>query len=266
MSVSYSNTTCRSQDGTALHLQRWTPQGPSSEVLIIHGYAEHGGRYRELAHQLSHFGAATTTIDLRGHGRSQGQRGYVRKYSEYHLDVAAAVATLSPDLPHFILAHSNGAVVALDFITQHAPPLDGLILSSPFLGLAQPPPRYKLAICRLASKVMDRLPLPNGIDASGLCDDPAMVASYQRDPLIFCIATAGWFREVQAAQQRVLDILSLPRTLLFIYGDADPFASPSANAAYAERLGSGDKTVVAVPGGLHEVLNQNRSITLSPAK
>jgi alpha-beta hydrolase superfamily lysophospholipase len=76
-----------SSGGTRLHAEVYLPDAPRSVALIVHGYAEHCGRYREVAHVLHATGCAVLAFDLRGHGRSTGKRGHVGSFREYRDDL-----------------------------------------------------------------------------------------------------------------------------------------------------------------------------------
>ncbi|HET7538946.1 MAG TPA: alpha/beta hydrolase [Polyangiaceae bacterium] len=256
MEIAYRETTIASADGTKLHLHTWRDSAPpSSEVLIVHGYAEHGGRYQELARYLARAGLAVTALDLRGHGRSEGQRGYVERFDDYHADLAAALMTLDSGRPHFLLAHSMGALLAFDFIARLRPPLAGLVVTNPYLALTTAPPQSKLVMGKLAARVLPRLSLPSGLSPEGLSRDPACVEAYRSDPLVFTTANAAWFRESNLAMARVRDVRSLSLPLFYAYSLADPVARSGVNQAFAEQLLCSDKTIV-VREGLHEILNE----------
>src|SRR5688572_11299688 len=83
-----------SRDGLDLYGEFFAAANPRGVSLIVHGYGEHGGRYRELANILALEGMATLSFDLRGHGRADGQRGYVERFTDYLDDVDAALEQL----------------------------------------------------------------------------------------------------------------------------------------------------------------------------
>src|SRR3990172_11704010 len=65
--------------GRQLFERSWLPEGtPNAAVVIVHGYAEHSGRYRHVAERLVAHGYAVHAYDLYGHGRSEGRRAFVR--------------------------------------------------------------------------------------------------------------------------------------------------------------------------------------------
>ena len=262
MKIAYRETSITSADGTKLHLHTWRGTEPTrAEVLIVHGYADHGGRYQELARYLAHGGLAVTACDLRGHGRSEGQRGYVAKFEDYHADLAAALATLDSDRLHFLVAHSMGALLAFDFIASLRPPLAGLVVTNPYLALTTEPPQSKLVLGKLAGHVLPRLSLPSGLLPESMSRDPVCVEAYRSDPLVFTTANAAWFRESNLAMARVRDLKTLSLPLFYAYSQADPVARGSVKQAFAERLVCSDKTVV-VRDGLHEILNETDRASL----
>ncbi len=256
MEIAYQETTVVSADGTKLHLHSWRDSAPSSsEVLIVHGYAEHGGRYQELARALVRAGFAVTAPDLRGHGRSEGQRGYIESFDDYHADLAAVLATLESTRPRFIVAHSMGALLAFDFIARSRPSLAGLVVTNPYLALTTDPPQSKLVLGKLAARVLPRLSLPSGLLPESMSRDPACVEAYRSDPLVFTTANAAWFRESNLAMARVRSLKSLSLPLFYAYSLTDPVARGDVKQAFAQQLACSDKTIV-VREGLHEILNE----------
>jgi alpha-beta hydrolase superfamily lysophospholipase len=251
-----------SEDGTNLAAQRWSPLGePRAALLVIHGYAEHAERYRELGLTLAERGIDTVAVDLRGHGRSAGQRGFVDRFSEYHADAEAALAAMTAThagrgVPRFVLAHSNGGLIALDWVSTRKPDIRGLILSNPFLELAMKAPRLKVVIGHIAARLAPHIALPSGLPPESVSHDTAIVDAYRRDPMVFTTVTAGYFRASRVAQVRVRALRRLDVPLFYAYSDADPIAAPQANAALAQALDSPDKTVVVRTGEFHEILNE----------
>lgn len=244
--------------GAHLRVHRWSPaEGEvKAQLLIVHGYAEHAERYRELAHVLATHAIETTAPDLRGHGHSDGPRGHVDEFDDYSKDVQSALATLNDRSPKLILGHSNGGLIALDFVERYSPSISGLILSNPFLELEMKVPALKAAAGRLAAKLYPRLAVPSGIPPDVVSRDPDVVAAYDRDPLVFKTATVGYVIEQEKTAERVKRMTAVPMPLLFIRSDADPLVSPAANARLADQLESPDKTVWLREGAKHEVLNE----------
>lgn len=266
MSGRHALLTLTSSDGTQLAAQRWSPlRDPRAALLVIHGYADHAERYRELGLTMAERGIDTVAVDLRGHGRSSGQRGFVDRFSDYHADVEAGFAGMSagaPGVPRFVLGHSNGGLIALDWVSSKRPVIRGLVVTNPFLELAMAVPRLKVGVGKLAARLAPRIALPSGIPPEGLTHETAIVDAYRRDPKVFSTVTAGYFRASRATQERVRGLLDLPVPLLYVYSDSDPIAKPEANATLAKNLASPDKTVLVRAGEFHEVLNETNRVEL----
>ena len=255
----YTEQTVASRDGTSLFVRRWLPAGPvRAHVLLAHGYMDHGGRFAEVARYLTQRGFAATALDFRGHGKSQGQRGYVASFQQYLDDLHAGLDLL--DEPKFILGHSNGALITLDYLASNTPNLAGVCLTNPFLAQTHPVAGLKGAIGRFAATYLPRLSLPSGMKTEELTDDLDLQRAHKRDPLVFGNANAGWFREATAAQARVRTYRQFNAPLLYIYSDSDPVASPAMNRQISEQLTCKDKTVLVRHGELHEVLNAPKRI------
>jgi acylglycerol lipase len=254
--VLYDEQRHPSADGTSLNLASWAPDGPvSATVLVVPGYADHANRYRELGHTFARLGLRTVALDLRGHGHSAGRRGHLDRFDHYLADVDAAAQALGEKF--FLLGHSMGGLVALDWVTRRPEgSVRGLIVTNPFVELGAPVPPFKLKIGELAGKLWPTLALPSGIDPAGISRDLAIVEAYRRDPLVFTTATAGWFREITVAHARVRALASVDMPLLYIHSDADRVVSSAAHAALGAQLASPDKTVWLRAGEYHEVLNE----------
>jgi len=256
--VEYTKQMHKASDGMGIWVRRWSPaQGDSvAELLVLHGYGEHGGRYRELAHRLAVDKIATTAIDVRGHGRSEGRRGHVDLFANYHWDVDVGLLALEKGPPRFVLAHSHGGLIALDYLAKHDAQISGLILSNPFIDVAMEVPKIKLLVGKIAGELLPRLSLPRGEIGEGLSHDPLVGEQYARDPLVFHTVTAGWYREATRAQTRAQQMTELHMPVLYFYSDEDPVATPATNAILSSRLKAPEKMVRLREGEYHEILNE----------
>jgi alpha-beta hydrolase superfamily lysophospholipase len=199
--------------------------------------------------------------DLRGHGRSGGRRGHVTQFKEYLDDTAQFLdwARLQArGLPLYLLGHSMGGLIAALFVEQRRPAdLAGLALSAPFLRLAAPVPRYKLALAHVASVVVPSLDVGNTLDAAGLSHDEEVVAAYRADPLNHGVATARWGTEMLSAQKSALAHAGrITQPLLVMAGGDDPVAHPDAARELFAAATSRDKRLLIYPGFFHEIFNE----------
>jgi alpha-beta hydrolase superfamily lysophospholipase len=249
------------QTVSGLYTERFLPTGaPRGVVLISHGYAEHCGRYHEVAHAIVNAGWAALSYDVRGHGRSPGERGYIERFSVYLDDLAAMHAEarrlVSADAPLVLLGHSNGSLITLRALTdEHPPRAAAAILSSPFLALRLKVPAFQRVLARVASRLVPKLSQPNALRVEDLTHDKDKQAERLADPLCFQVATARWFTEALAAQDHVFahaDRVRLPTT--WLVGGDDPIADPARSKAVAAKI-AGAKYHDLV-GMRHEVFNE----------
>ncbi len=237
-----------SADGTRLRLAHWGDG--ARDVLVIHGLAEHAGRYEHVGGALAAAGLSATVVELRGHGHSGGKRGHVARWSDYIADVHAAVATLRPGWT--LLAHSMGGLVALDAVRDGVLP-SRLALSNPLLGVSVKLPGWKVRAAGLLSRLAPSLPMKNEIDPTALSRDPSVGAAYLADPLVFQTASPRWYTEMLAAMARVHAVPHWTVPMSVYLGDADRVTDPVAARGFAGRIGA---KLTVFPDFRHEIFNE----------
>jgi alpha-beta hydrolase superfamily lysophospholipase len=243
-----------------LYYQAWQPdESPRASLLIVHGHGEHSGRYPNVVNHLVPRGFAVYALDHRGHGRSPGQRGYANSMAEFRGDVGGLLRLAATDHPHtplFLLGHSMGGLISLDFLLHHPDAeLRGAIISAPVVGQIGVAP-ILLRLSRLLARVWPTFSLGSGLDAKDISRDPQDVAAYQNDPLVHSRGTVRLATEVMDAAawcQTHAHSLQLP--LLLIHGTADRITSPQDSRRFFDNAGSADKTYIAYEGGYHESHN-----------
>jgi alpha-beta hydrolase superfamily lysophospholipase len=254
----------RTHDGLSLVVEHREVAGARARLVIVHGYAEHRGRYTKLADQLEARGIECHLFDLRGHGTSEGPRAHVPRFADYLDDldrVVSSVRACGGTAPLLLLAHSLGGLIALAYVRQHPGAFDALAVSSPFLGPAFRVPRIRAMLARVLSRVTPRLLLPNGLNPRWVSRDEAVVAAYVADPLIFSTTTPRWFMEITAAQRALIAHSEEIKTpALFLLARSDRIADHKIALDVFARLGTSDKQLRTYPELYHEVFNE-----LSPA-
>ena len=247
--------------GLVLYGQSWTPASPRAAVLIVHGLAEHSGRYASTAAVLAGAGFAVHAIDYRGHGRSEGRRVHVDDVDDYVADVQAGLLETrrrSPGVPVFLLGHSQGGLIALKLALDHPAAIDGLVVTSPFLAVhaaSRPSPAVR-GMARVMVRVAPRLPMPTHIDVGLLSREKAVGEAYARDPLVSHAASAGWLRAIGLAQREVrarARELRVP-TLLMASGN-DRLVDPEVTRQFARDAAPDVVEFVWWDGFYHEMLN-----------
>ncbi|MCX8088438.1 MAG: lysophospholipase [Meiothermus ruber] len=242
-----------------LYYQRWRPAKPKAVVMVVHGFGEHGGRYAHVAEHLAAHGYCVYIPDLRGHGRSPGQRGHIQEWSEYWYDLTFLrnfVESSEGPLPQFVYGHSLGSLVVLDFLVKQPPGLQGAILSGVLLEPGKVANPLLVATARLLSRYQPTLSLRLGLDARALSRDPAVVEAYRKDPLVHNRASVRWGNEVlnaiavvKAQAKKIID------PLLILHGEADTINRVEGAHWLFREVSSTDKELRIYPGGYHEPHN-----------
>lgn len=251
----------RARDGTRLLRRRWLPPtgtATRARLLVVHGLGEHLGRYEEAGAFFAERGFATSGCDLRGCGLSDGRRGHVRRWTDFHQDLDAC----APAAPFAVLAHSMGGLVALDWVRARfqAPAAESLpfalVLSGPLLDVAVPIAAWKKSVAGILSRWAPGLRMRSGVPLPLLCTDSAVVAAFERDPLRDPKSTPRWYVEMQRARARVLDALPAMRVpaQFHLAGDERIVSAEAVQAGF-DNWG-GPKELVRWPRGRHEILHE----------
>lgn len=245
--------------GLPLYCQSWHPASqPRAIVAIVHGLGGHSGLFGNLVRHLLPRGYGVCGFDLRGHGRSPGQRGHVDAWAEFREDLAAfldSIAWEEPGCPCFLLGHSLGAAIVLDYLLDHPTAVGGAIALAPALGPVGISP-LKLALGRLLSRVYPRFTLSTGIDLAAGSRDPAVLAAYDRDPLRHSVGTARLAAEFLAAAARIQargGELAVP--LLVLQGGKDRVTPPEGSRHFFEAVRFADKEFKEYPEAYHDLHN-----------
>src|SRR4051812_2525893 len=229
-----------------LYWQGWLPASPRGVLLLCHGLGEHAGRYGNVVDAVLPDAWAVYGLDLRGHGLSGGRRAHVERYADLLDDVDVfrrTVVDRHPDLPVVLLGHSMGGQIALAYALDHQDDLRGLALSAPALA-SNAVPRAAVVVLRQLAKVVP-VARPAGIDLTKISKDPAVVAAYRSDPLVYTgNPTLGLAARLYAQFDTLPErarALRLP--LLLQHGTADELTDPAGTRLLESTNGSADVTV-----------------------
>lgn len=253
-----SEGTRTTRSGTTLFFQRWLPtdQPPKAILAIVHGFGEHSELYHHLGEFFVQRGCAVIALDLRGHGRSDGARGFIRHWADYREDVATLVALgaeLAMDLPLFLVGHSLGGLIAIDYAQQHPEGIRGLIVMGPALGTISVP-RYLVWLSRLLSRIWPTFSLDTQLNSAAMSRDPVAVARLEADPLVHGRGSARLGTEVFQAIDRVRkNARSLSLPILIQHGEDDTVAHPDGSREFFGALTLADKELRTYPGGFHNL-------------
>jgi acylglycerol lipase len=248
------------RDHLRLYAQSWQPETePKALVCLIHGLGEHSGRYEHVAARLTGAGYVLAAFDLRGHGKSQGQRGHAPDFQILIEDIGHFLregAKRYPDLPSFLYGHSLGGNLVLEYALRQRPRLAGLIATGPAFRTAFKPPALKIAIGKIMVRLWPNVSMSNEIDVQTLSRNPDVVRAYVNDPLVHDRLTPrlgiGMLQEGEWLLHHASE-LSVP--LLLMHGAADRLTSPQASSEFAARAGEWC-TLKIWEGLYHEIHNE----------
>ena len=243
-----------SADGTRLRLARWNDQG-SKDLLVIHGLAEHIGRYAHVAQYFAEQGWRVTVLELRGHGLSEGARGHTMLWQHYADDLQAALGVIAR--PCSILAHSMGGLITLwSMRLSLHPEVKSVVLSNPLLGLYKQPALSKVVVGRVVSRALPWVRVSNEVDPRKLSRDQDVVEAYKADPMVYNKVTTRWAQEMLQAQETVFAAAqNNHRPLLLLIGGQDQICSPASAEEYFVSY-SGPKQLQRFPDCYHELFNE----------
>ena len=255
-----SEWTWKSFDGLDMYARGWTPKGkPKGVLVLVHGFGEHCARYDLLGAALTEKGYALLGFDLRGHGKSGGQRGHTPSYDALLDDISSVLKQAEEryaDVPRFLYGHSMGGNLVLNYSLRRKPDLKGVIVTGAWLKTAFDPPATQISLAKMMNGIAPRFSQHSKLDASGLSHDQAVVRAYQQDPLVHDLISARLFLAIHDSGLWALEhAAEFPLPLLLMHGGADPIISAQACQEFANK--AGDKVTFKLWDGLyHEIHNE----------
>jgi acylglycerol lipase len=244
--------------GLRIYIRSWRPETtPRAAVAIVHGVKSHSGYYTWAAEQFVSRGLAVHALDLRGRGRSDGDRFYIESMQDYLSDADALVhhaQSRDPGCPLFLLGHSAGGVISTTYALEHQASLAGLICES--FAFQVYAPDFALAVVKGLSHLA---PHAHVLDLKNedFSRDPAAVKFMNEDPLIAGeVQPTRTVAELVRADERLkrdFPLITLP--VLIMHGTADKVTRPSGSQLFYDAAGSADKTLKLYSGHAHDLLN-----------
>ena len=258
MATNPSEETFDGIGGIKIFFRCWRPAGKARAVIVIcHGVNSHGGQYGWVAEQFAANGYVAYAIDLRGRGRSGGERFYVDDVAEYVSDVSILIRlakSREPGLSVFLLGHSAGGVVSCTYALDNQQEIAGLICES--FAFQVPAPDFALKIVKGLSQIAPRLPALK-LRNKDFTRDPKAVQALESDPLIADeVQPAKTVAALVRADERLrreFPFITLP--VLIMHGTADKATVPSGSRFFFDTTGSKDKTLKFYEGHFHDLFN-----------
>ena len=247
--------TFTTKDGLDLLTRTWVGDGvPTRGMLIVHGLAEHSGRWDHVARFFAERRYAVASFDLRGHGMSGGTKGHVGSFNDFVDDLEGIVDSglVRTDLPWVLYGHSLGGLISTYYLAEDRPHPDAALVSAP--ALKADVPGALRAAAQVLGRIAPKVAMSNPIDGGQLSRDEAVGEAYFADPLVYPKATMRFGLEMFNAQDHIGSMIeAIDTPTLVIHGADDSLVPPSASAPLASVDGVERKVY---PGLRHELHNE----------
>jgi alpha-beta hydrolase superfamily lysophospholipase len=258
MANTYKEESLDGAGGLKIFTRSWRPEGGARGVIVLsHGFNSHSGYYLWMAEQLSASGLAVYALDYRGRGKSDGERYYIDKFSEYQddLDLTVKLArSREPGLPIFILGHSAGGVIACNYVLDNQADIAGLICES--FAYKVPAPDFALSVLKGLSHLAPHAHVLK-LKKEDFSRDPKVTRALLDDPLLADeVQPTKTVAEMVRADERLkrdFGLFTLP--LLIIHGTKDTVTRPEGSQEFYANAGSKDKTLKLYEGYFHDPLS-----------
>jgi alpha-beta hydrolase superfamily lysophospholipase len=244
--------------GLNIFVRSWRPDGVArAAVVICPGFNAHSGQYQWVGERFAAMGFAVYALDLRGRGRSDGERFFVDEMGDYVSDVAAVInlaKTREAGLPVYLLGHSAGGVVSCIYTLEHQSQLAGLICES--FAFQVPTPDFAIAVLKGVSHLAPHAHVVK-LKNEDFSRDPEVVRAMNNDPLIAGeVQPTQTVAEMARADDRLkkeFPLITLP--LLILHGTLDKVTKPSGSQLFYDTAGAADKTLKLYEGHYHDLLH-----------
>ena len=242
----------RNKDNIELFVQKNLVEDSKAVIVIVHGLAEHLGRYDYVAEKLNDWGYSVYRFDNQGHGKSEGKRTYIESYEKFSQDVNEIVTMAkneNEDEKIFILGHSMGGMISTVYGIDYKDTVDGIILSA---GLTID----KANLLESNKDVEDDAKIPNSL-GNLICTDKRVVDDYENDPLVCHVTSGKIYKECYNAVKYIYENMNeFEYPVLILHGEDDKIVSPKDSEILYEHISSKDKNLKIYPGLYHEIMNE----------
>jgi len=250
----------KNRENQSIYTQNWLPDNPPKAVLlIVHGLNEHSGRYDHFSNFFVIEGFAVYSMDLIGHGKSDGTRSYVKEFNNYLDDIILyleKIKQLQPESPIFLIGHSMGGLISALILIDHPDQFAGAVLSGSIVQIPDDVSSLFITLGKFVSFILPKLGLLK-IDLSGLSRNPDVVQAYKDDPLV----NSGKFTaRVSAEMTKSFDRVAgegsmIKDPVLILHGGSDRIVNPACSHFLYALVSSEIKEIIIYDGFYHEIYN-----------
>lgn len=244
----------------SLAVWKHSPNVPKARLLLIHGLSEHSARHINTVEFLVNSGIEVVRFDLRGAGESGGKRQWIGQFHDYVEDTTSVFNWIQRELlplPLFVLGHSLGGAIAIQFASSYHSLLKGLVLSAPAYIVGAGVSPLKIQVGKLLVKVAPNLRIPKSTSSVGISRDKEAVEKFINDPLSCHFNTLRQGDEVLKNLPLAPQFAKNIKTpTLIVHGSADPIIRLEGSYEILKCLGAKNKELFIVPHCYHELHNE----------
>lgn len=239
---------------------KWEVAEPRGVIVMVHGAGEHHGRYQWLAKKWNNHGFDVVMGDLPGQGKTRGRRGHIQSFNQYIDTVEEWLEEArTKGLPIFLLGHSMGGLVVIRTLMERKASLvEGVLLSSPCLGLSQPPAKTKDLASKLIHRIVPTFSTQSGIRSELVTRNEEIRELYLRDELRVTKVSARWYQELTKAMRLALRYPEkFPNvSVLILQSGDDHLVNKMEVRTWFDEISSTEKFYKEWDGLFHEVFNE----------
>ncbi len=234
-------------DGIRLFVRKWDAVNRAdARIILIHGFSEHSGRYKPWAERFAAENISVLTVDLRGHGQSQGIRGHTPGFKRLLLDLDQLMEEhpAPANTPTFIYGQSLGGGIVINYGLTRRDGYEGIIATSPWLRLSTEPKAFALLLSRGLKIIAPRAVRNSKLNINYLSHDPEVIKRYEHDPLTHRQITPHLFFGARKAGLYALhNAHKLNKPLLLMHGTGDKITSLKASEQFVQKAQKHHKDV-----------------------
>lgn len=242
----------------SLYYRHWDHKDAQAVVCFLHDLGSHSGSFQFLAESLNSQNIASYALDLYGHGQTSGKRGHLHSFPKLYKVIEAMITevkALYPGKPLIFYGQGLGATIALSYYFSKKIHIQGIIASSPWFKLTDPPFKFIVTLGEIFHYIAPRLSFKSGFSADKLSQDTSIRAAIANDSLrhnkISCRTfILSYFQGKKIAVQGY----RISKPMLLLHGDQDKITSHKASVEFARNTGQYTK-FISIPNGFHELHN-----------
>lgn len=245
-----------------LFYQVWRGSESRGTIVVTHGLAEHSENYNRFAQTMAEDGWTVVGWDLRGHGKSEGKRGYVEDFADFSNDLDLFIKFIKAQThkrgqPMFLFGHSLGGLITLKTVINHAPGgITALLLSSPALGVTLEVPKIKVKAAHVLADWLPKVTLYNEIDYTILHRDQELLKEYRKDPLRHEKISPRLFLGMNAAIEEAFSHAGeIHQPMLMQLAGAEKVVNTPESERFFDLVGSKKKEILVYAESYHEIFN-----------